>query len=450
MKKLLIIILFSFTLFNCKKEFDNNNNVTEEVVYQVAESYPGIILGMTKNFVTGSYYQIVRAPGLTAHELGNIGTFITEPELERGGIALIPENDAISWLYTDLHSNRNVAEKILENIDGLHFDDPLKKVAYKAYAKFFKAITTGYMAQYWEKVTLEDNPDNNAQYVNRTEGLQNSVNLLNEAINELNNNPGAEDFINNLVSYEFSFQDVLLAFKARYEIELGNYQAAYDDANAVDLTKRSVWSYDGGDIKNPIYKATLYPSASKRFRPIDSLGLFNVQTPDLGDKRNEFYLTYRSNDQTWQDTHYQLDDPKGFWDTEDKPIPVYLPGEMILIKAEAKARMNQLSDAVSLIDDIRTKTAAQDVFGVGAELSAWTGNTTSQQDVLDEIYKNYAIELYMQGQRWPIHRRFYPNYLDNVDWNAVDVYSLERVNNFYPYPTKERASNPNTPPDPAY
>ena len=448
MKKILIIILISLSFYNCKKEFENNNNVTADAAYQAPLAYPGIILGMTKDFAINSYNEIVRGPGLTAHELGNIGTYITEPELERGGIALTSENSSITILFNHLHKNRGIAEKILENIDGLHFDDPLKKVAYKAYAKFFKAITTGYMAQYWEKVTEKNDPDNQANYIDRMTALQNSVDLLGNAIADLNNNPGAEDFINNLVSYEFSFKDVLLAFKARYEIELGNYQAAYDDANAVDLTKRSVWSYDGGAIKNPIYNIAIY-STQKRYKPIDSLGLFNTQTPELGDKRNEFYLEYITN-ASYPDAHYQIDDPKGFWDTDDKPIPVYLPGEMILIKAEAKARMNQLSDAVSLIDDIRTKTAAQDVFGVGAELSAWTGNATNQQDVLDEIYKNYAIELYMQGQRWPIHRRFYPNYLDNVDWNTVDVYSLERVNNFYPYPYQERASNPNTPPDPAY
>ena len=450
MKKILIIILLSLTLFNCKKQFDDNNKVSEEVAYQTADAYPGIILGMTKHFATKSLYEIVRGPGLTAHELGNIGTFLTEPQLETGGTALTPDNSSLTLLFKYLHSDRNISEKILANIDGVQFDDPLKKVAYKAYAKFFNAITTGYMAQYWEKVTEKNDPENNAKFIDRATGLQNSVDLLDSAISDLNNNAGAEDIINNLVSYEFSFSDVLKAFKARYEIELGHNQAAYDAANSVDLTKRSVWSYDGGSIKNPVYENTIFPTAHARFRPIDSLGLLNNQMPELTDKRNEFYLTYITNNPLWTGAYYQVDDPKGFWDTEATPIPVYLPGEMTLIKAEAKARMNQLPAAVTLINEIRTKTTANDAFGVGAELSAWTGNATSQQDVLDEIYKNYAIELYMQGQRWPIHRRFYPNYLNNVVWNTVDVHSLERVNNFYPYPDTERANNPNTPPDPAY
>jgi hypothetical protein len=107
-----------------------------------------------------------------------------------------------------------------------------------------------------------------------------------------------------------------------------------------------------------------------------------------------------------------------------------------------------LADAVTLINQVRTKT--NDVFNVNASLAAWTGNATDQTEVLDEIYKNYAIELYMQGQRFPIHRRFFPNYLNSVDWNTANSCGLERVNNFYPYPDKERSNNPNCPADPAY
>jgi len=123
---------------------------------------------------------------------------------------------------------------------------------------------------------------------------------------------------------------------------------------------------------------------------------------------------------------------------------------MRLIKAEAKARLNELDEAVTLIDEVRTQTPADDVFGVAAELTPWAGDASNQEEVLNEIYKNYAAELFLQGQRFPIHRRFFPHYLDNIDWNNVQRCSLERLNNFYPYPDQERANNPNCPPDPAY
>lgn len=454
MKKLLILLIsiVSLTLFNCKKDFEDYNKVPEEIAYKTPDAYPGIILGMTKDFTKNTLYRIIHGPGLTATELGGMNTYLTEPQLENGGPALPPDNSSLSELFYDLHANRNIAEKVLKYIDNLNFANDNEKLGIKSYAKFFKALTTGYMSQYWEKVTLENNENNEAVYVGRIQGLETAVSLLDETINDLDGQTDAIDYINNLVSNNFSIIDVLHAFKARYEIELGNYQEAYNEANAVDLTKMSVWTYDGGTHKNPLYSHTIYPNATLTIRPIDSLGLTGTQTPEPNDQRIPFYLTYTST-VSEHGCQFAVDDPKGFWETETSPIPVYLPGEMILIKAEAKARMGgnaNLAEAVTFINQVRTKTAPEDIFGVGADLSDWTGDATNQQDVLDEIYKNYAIELFLQGQRWPIHRRFYPNYLDNIDFNNTSGCSLERSNNFYPYPDREHSNNPNCPPNPAY
>jgi len=460
MKKILLILIISLSLFSCEKEFTNHNNISEDIAFSTPEAYKGIVLGLTKEYATNSLYRIVHAPALTARELSNMSTYETESQLTEGGPEMTGVNSSISSMWQNLHRNRGIAEKILANIDLLEFpnqgaEDAFKveKAAYKSYASLIKAFSIGYLADYWEKVTIDNDPDNQAEFVDRATGYQKAIEYLDKALTELSADPGAESFINNLVSYEFSIVDVINAYKARYEIELGNYQAAYDAAaaNAVDLTKRSVWSYDGGTIPNPIYASTIMPGASLKIRPIDSLGLKNVQIPEVNDQRIPFYLTYTSAIGTT--CGFEVDDPNGFWNADTAPIPVYLPDEMKLIKAEAKARMGgtaNLAEAVSLIDEVRTQASADDAFGVGGELAPWDGDATNQEDVLDEIYRNYAIELFLEGQRFPIHRRFYPNYLDGIDWNSVSRCELERVNNFYPYPDQERSLNPNCPPDPAY
>ncbi len=455
MKKIFLILLIGLSLFSCKKEFTDQNKIVMDEAYKIPEAYSGIVLGMTKEFTTNSLYRIIHAAGLTAREFGNMSTYETESQLVDGGPELTGVNSSISIMWRYLHKNRGIAENILANIDDLEFPNQAeadafepKKHGYKAYAKLMQAITTGYMADYWEKVTLKNDPNNQATFSDRNTAYQTAITHIDEALALLNGQQDAIDYINGLVSNEFSIVDVLYAFKARYEIELGNYQEAYDAADAVDLTKRSVWSYDGGTIKNPIYANTIYRGNKRRINPLDSLGLTGNQTPELADARNDFYLDYKPG--TSSSCGLPVDDPEGFWTSDTSPIPVYLPGEMLLIKAEAKARMNALTDAVTLIDQVRTKDPANDVFDVGANLTGWTGDPTNQQAVLDEIYKNYAIELFLQGQRFPIHRRFYPNYLDNVDWNNVSRCSLERLNNFYPYPDQERANNPNCPDDPAF
>ena len=458
MKKIILILLISISFFSCEKEFVDHNNIMEDVAFETPQAYKGIILGITKDFATNSLYRIIHAPALTTNEMANLSTYETESQLVDGGPELTGVNSSLNGIWRKLHSQRGIAEKILLHIDNLTFDSndqrnafEKEKAAYKAYAYFFKAMTTGYLANYWKKVTIENDLNNNAAFVNRNDAYIKAIEYLDQALVELDANADAEIYLNVLISSEFSFVDVVHAFKARYEIEIGNYQEAYDTANLVDLNNRSVWSYDGGSILNPVYKYILKRGAKEIFKPIDSLGLHGNQTPELGDLRNPFYLTYYT--KRAKNCNYNVDKPKGFWTTGASPIPVYLPDEMKLIKAEAKARMGgntNLTEAVTLIDEVRMQTPANDAFGVGGGLSAWTGNATNQQDVLDEIYKNYAIELFLQGLRFPIHRRFYPNYLDGMDWNNTSRCGLERLNNFYPYPDQERSNNPNCPADPAY
>lgn len=114
---------------------------------------------------------------------------------------------------------------------------------------------------------------------------------------------------------------------------------------------------------------------------------------------------------------------------------------MLLNKAEAYARLNQLPDAVINLNLVREKT--NDPLGVNAGLAAWTGDVNSQTDILEEIYKNRSIEMFLTGMRFEDSRRFHPN-LDP----AVDNLTNERNRNHYPYPSIERDNNANTPADP--
>ena len=450
MKKLSLLILLILSLSACQKEFIDKNEVTEKAAFETPEAYKGIVLGMTKIFTTTTYKYIVKGPGLTAKELGRANTYVSTTQLSNGGEDITDDNPTVNTIWSGLHRSRGIAEKILENIGNVDFVDNDEKEAYKGYAEFFKGMSIGYLSQYWEKVTLNNNADNQADFVDRMEGYQVAITYLSDAEDIFANNANATGLINSVVSSRFSILDVIHVLKARYYMELGEYQKAYDEANAVDMTTQSQWDYDGGSIKNPVYAQILDPDASLNYLPIDQLGV----ALETGDTRSDFYLDGTTG-VIMQDIDCGLDlyHPAGFWSSDSAPIPVYLQGEVLLLKAEAKARLGgnaNLSDAVALIDEVRTKTPANDSFGVGASLAAWTGDPTDQQAVLDEIYNNYAAELYMQGLRFPIHRRFYPNYLNGVDWNSVDRCGLERVNNFYPYPDSERANNPNCPDNPAY
>lgn len=206
---------------------------------------------------------------------------------------------------------------------------------------------------------------------------------------------------------------------------LGNHDAAIAKAAAVDLTKRSVFFYNNTN-PNPVFRSGL--TSANVYGIKTNFGLTGALAPNPADKRIPFYLTKNTANGS------------GFFLSDATPIPIYLPGEMLLIQAEAYARKNDLVNAKLFLDRVLTKTPAQDVFGVGADLPPYSG-PMDQASLLLEIYKQRCIELYMSGMKLEDSRRF--NRL------GPGTPGAERTRNFYPYPQQERDGNPSTPADPA-
>ena len=140
---------------------------------------------------------------------------------------------------------------------------------------------------------------------------------------------------------------------------------------------------------------------------------------------------------------HDVDNALGFFNSASKSIPIYLPGEMLLIKAEAYAMSDDLTNAVINLNLVRQKT--DDIYGVNANLAAWTGDENSKPEILDELFKNRSNELFMSGMRFEDSRRIHPN----LTIPTSGDYIIERNRNYYPYPFDERENNPNIPADPS-
>ncbi len=446
MKKNIIKLVSAFVLLimagACKTEFENHNSFSEEAVYQTPEAYPGIVLGMTNHFARYSLYEIVRGPGVVSREIGATNTYTTENELESGSVP--DDNTSISSLWRNLMYERGIAEKILTYIDDVTFPNDVEKNGIKAYAYFFKGMVNMYLGMYWEKAPVDNSPANDATFASHAEILQSAIDNFDQALNILNGSSGSDVYINGLVSSNFSITDVINAFKTRVYLELGDWQHAVTSANNVDLTSTSVWTYDGSTTgRNPIWLVQYDAGASERWKAIKDMGI----TLEAGDQRYAFYVDDAQAGPNTETCGYQTRFVAGFWMTSTSPIPVYLPDEVKLMKAEAYAHMGggNLSNAVALIDEVRQDT--NDPFGVNAGLGPWTGNASDQQEVLDQIFYNYATECFLQGVRWNAHKRIYPDYLNGVQ-TPVDC-AKQRSRNYYPYPSTEKANNPNTPADPS-
>ena len=421
----IFLILVMIAGFSCKKEYTNPNAPTQDEVFNSADGMTRVIVGIKQRFAVNgigvaSLYSAISASGLSTKEITVLNAGNADlAQIEIGGSNVAPSNGVITSLWTTTNITNSEAQKLINN-SGKVGDINLRN-AIKIYGNLYKAMSLGTLAAFWEKVPI--NTGSNAQFNTRNEALTKAVQLLDEAFTLLGSTTIPATFTS-AVGSEIDLKNTLQALSARYNNMLGNNDAAIAKAAAVDLTKKSVFFFNNIN-PNPVFRSALTNNNTYGIKT--NFGLTGALTPDPADKRIPFHLTKNGANGS------------GFFQNDATTIPVYLPGEMLLIQAEAYARKNDFVNAVIFLNKVLTKTPAQDAFGLGADLPPYAG-VVDQASLLFEIYKNRCIELYLSGMKLEDSRRF--------GRSAPNASNAERTRNFYPYPQQERDGNSNTPPDP--
>jgi hypothetical protein len=415
-----ILLLFESS---CTKDYINPNAATEDQVFSSPQGLTGVAVGLQRVYTAGrasSLYNRVTINGLITKELtvlnqGNTGEY----QLQLGGGSVDGTNSLMSGLWTSSNKIIYDANKVIAGAQGL--SDKGYASGLIGYASLFKALALGDLSMFWEKVPAEIG--NNVGFIDRAQGFAKAITTIDEALTAINANAISAAFTANIPA-GINIPMALHALKARYSLFTGNYAQASTEANAASLTVKSTFNFSTVNL-NPIFET--HTSTNNVCAAIDNttLGLPAGLQPDAADKRLAFYTTTAYNSKIL-----------GFAAASTTPWPVYLNGEMILIKAEAYARGNDLANALIELNKIVTKTPASDLYGVGADLPPLVGPYTQAQ-LLDLIYKHRSIELYMSGLKLEDMRRF-------------GRANSERTRNLLPYPFLERDNNPNTPPDPPF
>ncbi|MEA1875604.1 MAG: RagB/SusD family nutrient uptake outer membrane protein [Bacteroidota bacterium] len=440
-----LILLVGVMLTACQKEFPNVNAPSDDQIFNDKDGLIAASIGLVQHFTTSTLSPVVEVPGLTTREMGVSSTYVTPMELTNGGTALSGENAGVIRLWSRLLRDKGMAEAILASVDGVDLSAGTKS-GVNGFSKFMKAITLGYMVMNFEQAPIDNGVD--AQFSDRASVLAESVSLLNSALAEVTANPVSSEFQDKVIP-SIDLENSINAFLARYNLYLGNYAEAIAAANKVDLESTSEWWFDASENQNPVYGFAVNGEPDTKPRSnfgimVNSGAVYEEYALEAGDGRLTFYMDTTVHENSLPEFGgYEVHNLTGFFGTADKKIPVYLPGEMILIKAEAYAMQNQLGDAVTQIDLVRQKT--NDVFGVNAGLGAWTGDAADADDILNEIYIQRCIELFMSGQRFEDSRRIHSAFTPS---NGQDILS-ERNRNYYPYSYEERNNNPNCPADPS-
>lgn len=415
----LLGILFSSS---CTKEYQDPSRAKTDVALTTQQGLTAVAIGLQRVYTlsrTGVMFNSVAANGFVTNELSllNAGN-IPELQLSTGGSAVDGTNTILFNLWTSANKIVYDADLVISNANNL--GDKGYASGLIAYSSIFKALAIGNMSQYWEKIP--DGTGKNVGFITRAAGFTKAISVLDNALSVVAANPISASFASN-VPTDVNIVNTLHALKARYALFGGNYTLALTEANAVDLTKTSFFKFDA---TSPNILFTII-SSNNVFQPVNAnLGLTGANVPDAADKRIPFYTVLVGSPATLR--------MNGFATTTASPFPIYLPGEITLIKAEAYARQPDLTNSLIELNKVVTKTS--DLFGVAAALPALTGPYTQQQ-LLDLIYKHRSIELYASGLKIEDMRRFNQPLTD-------------RKRNFFPYPFQERDNNANTPADPTF
>ncbi|MEX0314052.1 MAG: RagB/SusD family nutrient uptake outer membrane protein [Allomuricauda sp.] len=436
-----VFLVVSGSFMACETDFENPNNPTEDVVLKTKDGLFALATGIRQFYSVTALRQVIEAPGITTRELGVTNTFLNINELAKGGAELPPESGGITNPWVNLLRAKGMAESLIEGANTVELTAGTRS-GLLAYGNLFKAMCLGAMIHMFEQAPINNSVDGEAPFGDRASVLAECISLLQGARDELAATPMSEEFESTVLWTDISLPKTINAFLSRYHLLAGNYGEAITAADAVlndaDATN-SMWIYDANN-QNPVWNRTVN---STDLKPQTNFGLLGVFIPEAGDGRIAFYLGADAGFANADAGGQAISEMLGFAATNTTSIPIYLPGEMMLNKAEAYARQNQLDNAVTQINLVRQKN--DDPLGVNANLPAWAGNAASQADVLDEIYKNRSIELFLTGLRWGDNKRFFPDFVVPAEANTTN----QRNRNFYPYPTIERENNPNTPANPS-
>ncbi len=430
-KKINIILLVVLLLLSsaCTEEFLDPANPVSAKVEESAEGLIGMAVGLQYRWSVGRQspvYNIITGPGFITDELRLINPGnIDENQVDLGGTDLLNTNRIVSNLWEQALLTRQEAQIILDKVNSAVSNAGVK-AGLIATANLYKALAFGTLIESFEKVPLT---------VAKNAGFSSRKEVLDEAIRALNEGKEAAASISNefiaKTTGTIDIKNSINALLARYYLLAGKYTEAISAANSVDMSSKSTFAYDN---VNPNPVAYISILTNNVFQPINlTLGLPEDLQPDSTDQRLSFYFENLNPDN--EDFR-----AAAFFNQNEAGIPLYLPGEMTLIKAEAYARSNDLTNAIKELNKILTKKPDEDAFGIGAGFATGYSGAETQEAVLTEIYKQRCIELYMTGLRWGDSRRF--NRPGPTDANP------ERNRNWYPYPDSERLNNSNTPSDP--
>ena len=414
----------------CDLDRRSPNAPTEEDVLATREGVLFLATGLQARFGDGED-DFIYTGGLITDELG--ATTLALPsykDTEEG--RLVSTYDAVVAPWETHYRTIRQAEEVLAATRALAADpivlDSATKNGVISLALLFKAMSLGELLQLYQQILLTA-AEERTPFVSRATALTTVIALLDSAAIQFRTlTPGAT-FNNSVRARGFDLRNTIFAMLARYHRLAGNDAAALAAADSVDLSVVSSIPYTFPQTRNPINNLS---TGANYVKPRDQFRLA-VDSGDLVDKRDEFFITVAAPAGNLR----PLDEFRQYAN-RSAPIPLYYPGEVSLIRAEALLNLGRLPEAATVVNAVRTKcntVSLLDPEACSTPLPASALDTPGE--LRAEIYRQRRVELFATGLRWEDVRR-----LGQVGRGL----SAQRC--WLLYPDSERQTNPDVPADP--
>ena len=391
-----LAIAVAFAATGCELDLENPNAPPESQVVSSVDGLYALAIGMQGQYAN-TMDDYLTTNSLGTDEWGTVGKALISYQSMFTGDNFDNSYLIVEDPWANSYETIKSANTILANVDGLGLGTGLRN-QFTALAKLFKAMSYGMLIQQYEAVPVAVGTSG-APVQPRDVVLDTVLDLLSSANDDMSQVTDADIALtqNRLLGSGFDIRNTVNAMLARYSLMAGDYQAAIDAADAVDLSVLSVFEFPP-PTRNPVENLAFqlgYVGALKSF----------VDQAEPGDRRPAYWVDVAAAPLVGIPPDSAVLPLKKYSLPED-PFPVYLPDEMRLIAAEALTRTNQLPAAAILVNDVRTQSSSS-VDEPVAGLPALPGSALDTQDeLLAEIAKQRRYELFEQGLRWEDTRRF--------------------------------------------
>jgi hypothetical protein len=306
------------------------------------------------------------------------------------------DNTTTTSVWTAIYAVIARANLVLAKVPGIPDLSTAEKNEILGEAYFLRALSYHNLVKFWGDVPMPLEPilvTSDASKYKRVPVAQ----VYTQILSDLNQ---AGQLITNTSNTRQATVMAVHAIRARVLFYKADYQGALDEANIV-LTGRDTVTVAYPDLFTATGSNTSEDIFRVAFTPVqyNEMGYYY-----LGAGRRELQPSKELN------TSYEAGDlrkpwtvkPRGSSNLQGTKFPTTIGAEhlhvirlaeVVLIKAEALARLNQLAAAVAEYNKVRVRAGlAPHTLGV---------EVTTQADVINAITKERRFELALEGDRWP-------------------------------------------------